>query len=403
MIQSIDGRNVYLVIPKEYADVYKELLKKISDTGYNILKDCKAICKGNRNIISCWILFNSACAAYGLGETKKANLMINYIICQLRLNTPKVSNEENLNYPEGEINNKTVWEFDDNYKLPPAKPIPPNRPILPYPTPPNYPFDDTVDDDPGSDPNNGGGNGSDNPTPGPGPSPDPPYQVPRINNFRLDISNNKHNQKALVTKVYFDITNIQNVKNNSVSLKFINKDKFIFTNQNTNSPKTINDEFIVTEGVRYQWQLSIIDTKGNTHYSEIYEVVGLPADIKRKMMYYGLIDIPPKEFLQKDVGFVYNLSDKIPVEIIGDTNFEFQIVQTKRIHYLLIPDDIDFIKSQYGEILTTVLYDKSDPSENIYRNCVQQNDNHDNRLWKVYFYYSPSVFDEPVKVTMKNK
>lgn len=408
MIQSIDGRNVYLVIPKEYADVYKELLKKISDVGYNILNDCKAICKGNRNVISCWILFNSACAAYALGETKKANLMINYIICQLRLNTPKVSNEENLNYPEGEINDKTIWEFDDNYKLPKPKPSNPNKPILPYPNHPTYPFDDTVDDNPGSDPNNGDLSNNDNPTPGPGPgptpNPDPPvYNKPNITNFRVEVTNNKHGHNATINKVYFNIDHVENVKPNSVNLKFINKDKYLFTNENTNSPKTLNEEFLVNEGTKYQFQLSLTDTKGNVHYSNIFEITGLADDIKRSVVYYGITDMNPVDFLNKDVDFIYKLPNKIPVEITGNDNNNFIINQSKTIHYLIIPDDIDFIKSQYGDVLVSVIYDKYNPDENMYREPKQENNSHDGKLWKVYFYYTPSSFEEDITITMKNK
>lgn len=77
---------LYLKIPKEYNCVYKLLLIKLSQLGVDILSDCTAICGGqNKYIITCWNMFQAACASYELGYTKKAKLLINYIKAQLKL------------------------------------------------------------------------------------------------------------------------------------------------------------------------------------------------------------------------------------------------------------------------------------------------------------------------------
>ena len=86
MIKNQDGTYIYLTVPEQYKCVYEKLLIKLSDLGIDIVKDCGATCRGiNRNVINCWNMFQAACAAYTLGEEKKAHLLIHYINTQLQL------------------------------------------------------------------------------------------------------------------------------------------------------------------------------------------------------------------------------------------------------------------------------------------------------------------------------
>lgn len=75
---------VYMIIPADYACVYVRLLVMLSDLGYEMLQDCAAGCKGsNKNIISCWNMFQAACAAHSLNKTKEADILIKYIKAQI--------------------------------------------------------------------------------------------------------------------------------------------------------------------------------------------------------------------------------------------------------------------------------------------------------------------------------
>lgn len=75
---------VYMIIPADYACVYARLLVMLSDLGYEMLQDCTAGCKGsNKNIISCWNMFQAACAAHSLNKTKEADTLIKYIKAQI--------------------------------------------------------------------------------------------------------------------------------------------------------------------------------------------------------------------------------------------------------------------------------------------------------------------------------
>lgn len=111
---------IYLVIPKEYYTIYVRLLEKLTDCGIDILKDCNTQCNDvNKQVFKCWNLFQSACAAYQLGDDcniKLANLFIKYIKAQLNI-TGELEipgDQEEPEYIEPKIiltNNKTVVDY----------------------------------------------------------------------------------------------------------------------------------------------------------------------------------------------------------------------------------------------------------------------------------------------------
>lgn len=75
---------IVLSIPKEWEDTYIKLLTVISQSGEAILNDCSYGCKGDGSIMfNCWNIFQAACAAHALGDTKRANLYIDYVNKQI--------------------------------------------------------------------------------------------------------------------------------------------------------------------------------------------------------------------------------------------------------------------------------------------------------------------------------
>ncbi len=77
---------VYMVIPAKYICTYHKLLVMLADVGIEMLNDCTANCKGNnKNIITCWNMFQTACAAYQINKTKEADTIIKYINAQIKL------------------------------------------------------------------------------------------------------------------------------------------------------------------------------------------------------------------------------------------------------------------------------------------------------------------------------
>ena len=121
MIKNQDGTYIYLTVPEQYKCVYEKLLIKLSDLGIDIVKDCGATCRGiNRSVINCWNMFQAACAAYALGEEKKAHLLIHYINTQLQLGCS--CNDTNPDKPNPDKPNPDKPNPDDspnitNFKL----------------------------------------------------------------------------------------------------------------------------------------------------------------------------------------------------------------------------------------------------------------------------------------------
>lgn len=71
---------IYMIIPSEYVCTYHKLLVLMSDFGLEMLEDCNAGCKGrSKNIVNCWNMFQTACAAYQLGNVKQSKVIVDYI------------------------------------------------------------------------------------------------------------------------------------------------------------------------------------------------------------------------------------------------------------------------------------------------------------------------------------
>lgn len=82
----INPQVVYMTIPAKYACTYHKLLVMMSQFGLDMLNDCSATCKGNnKNIVTCWNMFQSAMAAYQLGQDKLAETLLKYIQGQINI------------------------------------------------------------------------------------------------------------------------------------------------------------------------------------------------------------------------------------------------------------------------------------------------------------------------------
>ena len=79
--------NTIINIPDCYEELANILKEKISNYGVDLIKDCTASSTDyNKNLVSCWNMFQSACIAYNNKIYKQAKLLINYIIKTLGLN-----------------------------------------------------------------------------------------------------------------------------------------------------------------------------------------------------------------------------------------------------------------------------------------------------------------------------
>ena len=82
----ITPQYVYMTVPSKFVCTYHKLLVLMAQYGVDMLNDCSATCKGNnKNIITCWNMFQTACAAYQINKTKEADTIIKYINAQIKL------------------------------------------------------------------------------------------------------------------------------------------------------------------------------------------------------------------------------------------------------------------------------------------------------------------------------
>ena len=84
-------------IPKKYLPIYKAIIILYAELGYDSLQDCKTFCKGrNKDIIDCYIMFETAISAFYNGNEKLCNTIMTTLKAQLNLLAK--NNIGNLNF-----------------------------------------------------------------------------------------------------------------------------------------------------------------------------------------------------------------------------------------------------------------------------------------------------------------
>lgn len=322
MRKNEDGMYTYLDVPSKYNCVYKKLLIKLSNLGVDMIKDCTSTCKGiNRQVINCWNMFQSACAAYTLGYWKQADLLINYINSSLQFGCDEYTTDE--------------------------KPV---------------------------------------------------FMIFELN-IPITITGS---QKIKYNEANFVIANREYVVEDTLTIyQVINeRENIIASGLSVNSPVKFNELVLNAEvGQVYIFRASVEGQDGETYYSNDYivECVSVPA---MNVMYYGHTDIAPQVFDKMSINDIMAIEGNTPRTITGSNNNTFIIKQKKKIHYLLIPDKLmTLVKAEYGTILVTTLWDGE---EGAYK-TNNPGGIYDGIHYNVFFLYSPSIFDDDIRITCRNK
>lgn len=322
MRKNEDGMYTYLDVPSKYNCVYKKLLIKLSDLGVDMIKDCTSTCKGiNRQVINCWNMFQSACAAYTLGYWKQADLLINYINSSLQFGCDEYTTDE--------------------------KPV---------------------------------------------------FMIFELN-IPITITGS---QKIKYNEANFVIANREYVVEDTLTIyQVINeRENIIASGLSVNSPVKFNELVLNAEvGQVYIFRASVEGQDGETYYSNDYivECVSVPA---MNVMYYGHTDIAPQVFDKMSINDIIAIEGNTPRTITGSNDNTFIIKQKKKIHYLLIPDKLmTLVKAEYGTILVTTLWDGK---EGAYK-TNNPGGIYDGIHYNVFFLYSPSIFDDDIRITCRNK
>ena len=322
MRKNENGMYTYLDVPSKYNCVYKKLLIKLSDLGVDMIKDCTSTCKGiNRQVINCWNMFQSACAAYTLGYWKQADLLINYINNSLQFGCDEYTTDE--------------------------KPV---------------------------------------------------FMIFELN-IPITITGS---QKIKYNEANFVIANREYVVEDTLTIyQVINeRENIIASGLSVNSPVKFNELVLNAEvGQVYIFRASVEGQDGETYYSNDYivECVSVPA---MNVMYYGHTDIAPQIFDKMSINDIIAIEGNTPRTITGSNNNTFIIKQKKKIHYLLIPDNLmTLVKAEYGITLVTTLWDGE---EGAYK-TNNPGGIYDGIHYNVFFLYSPSIFDDDIRITCRNK
>lgn len=422
MAQREDQEYIYLKVPSRYKCIYTKLLVLMTDLGIDILKDCASTCKGkNKQIINCWNMFQAACSAYTSGQSKEATLLVNYINVQLnfgckefvpyaipeivgfKLNVTNVKGNQtiNINTITFNINNienakpNSLKLIDTLNNKIIANNLSINSPVvidnIPVEVEVNNMYSwklsikDIEDYDCDSD----------------------EYsiicekrEIPAISEFSLNITDVIGVNTINITKAEFKIKNEYNVNPNSLNIQFITEGINIVENGSIVSPLNIEGVKLVTEiGKIYNWRATIEDLDGNVYYSNVY-TIKCSEPLKINRVFRGLSTIPPQQFNTLDIESLIEKANY--EEINGSKNNSFQFVQGAIIHYLCIPENVTLIRSQFGNSLTTVLWDDT-LKDGVYK-LTNKGGVYNNITYKVYFYYNPAgAFPDPITVVCKNK
>lgn len=322
MRKNEDGMYTYLDVPSKYNCVYKKLLIKLSDLGVDMIKDCTSTCKGiNRQVINCWNMFQSACAAYTLGYWKQADLLINYINSSLQFGCDEYTTDE--------------------------KPV---------------------------------------------------FMIFELN-IPITITGS---QKIKYNEANFVIANREYVVEDTLTIyQVINeRENIIASGLSVNSPVKFNELVLNAEvGQVYIFRASVEGQDGETYYSNDYIVKCVSVPVMN-VMYYGHTDIAPQVFDKMSINDIMAIEGNTPRTITGSNNNTFIIKQKKKIHYLLIPDKLmTLVKAEYGTILVTTLWDGE---EGAYK-TNNPGGIYDGIHYNVFFLYSPSIFDDDIRITCRNK
>ena len=209
-------------------------------------------------------------------------------------------------------------------------------------------------------------------------------------------------QKIKYNEANFVIANREYVVEDTLALyRVINgSENIIASGLSVNSPVKFNELVLNAEvGQVYIFRASVEGEDGETYYSNDYivECVPVPA---MNVMYYGHTDIAPQVFDKMSINDIMSIEGNTPRTITGNTDNTFIIKQKKKIHYLLIPDKLmTLVKAEYGTILVTTLWDgkegayKTNNVGGIYEGIH----------YNVFFLYSPSIFDDDIRITCRNK
>lgn len=229
--------------------------------------------------------------------------------------------------------------------------------------------------------------------------------LPSINSFKLNIDTTiVGDQTVKYNTAEFNIVNKDIAESNSLIIyQVVDGNKtMIASGLSLDSPVTFKDTTLnAKEGQTYSWTASINDAEGTTYYADKEFKVSCVAPPKTSTMYIGHTSIAPTEFQNMSIDDIMGIPGNTAKVITGSSNVKFVIHQEQKIHYLLIPDDMELVWAEYGTVLITTLWDGTGNNSAYF--TTNPGGTFEGVNYKVFFLYSPIVFDDDIRITVKNK
>lgn len=233
----------------------------------------------------------------------------------------------------------------------------------------------------------------------------PVDELPYIINFKLNIEPTIIGEKAIkYNTAEFVVGNKEEVERNSLTIyQVISSTKTVVASGlPIDSPVKFNELTLdAKEGQIYRWAVSVTGRDGKTYFGEDEFEVSCVAPPKMNVMYIGHTSIAPQTFQSMSISDIMALPGNTPKTIIGDSNVKFIIHQEQKIHYLLIPENMQLVWAEYGTVLITTLWDGT--GNNAAYFTTNPGGTFNGIKYKVYFSYVPTVFDDDIRITVKNK
>lgn len=236
---------------------------------------------------------------------------------------------------------------------------------------------------------------------------DDTQDVPSILDFKLNVEDMSipSSTTLIINSATFTLINGQNVEPDSLKIYDLNTNTVIAENLSVISPVNFQSiEKIVYNNNTYTWKASVLGTDGVVYFSNDYTInVSDGTEPITANFFVGTTDMTPQDFQALTIPQIFelpNLQEKVIVGL-GDKNFSF--IQDKIIHYLLIPDnEVRLMSSEFGDSLITVLWNNSSLDGAYFpRNGEERIEDYQGKQYRLFFYYTPTVFSDPIKLVIK--
>lgn len=230
-----------------------------------------------------------------------------------------------------------------------------------------------------------------------------------LRNFKLIPSTTSYVGTQQITFTGAEVwINNRGLKENSLKIYWgseVMKDNLPLSSSIIFSPAITKN---LIENNTYVAKASVLDENGVEHFSNNFSirVSERPTPGKEATLYYGSTHVDGSEgaraFTQTTAAEIMALGTSTAKTVTGSNETTFIIHQTDNVHYLLIPtEEMELVHAEYGTTLITILWDKTSQA-GAYKQPFDAG-TFEGKTYTKYFLYSPGLFSDDIRITVKRK